>query len=119
VRRITKTIRREMKRRATVEPVIGHLQAEHRIRRSYLKGRAGDRINAVLAAAGDNVALLLRWLKVLLRALFKMLVAADRQTQLAEIIKRQGSSRTTPDGFSVAVAAIRTLCRIASISRLR
>ena len=31
VRRLTKTIRREMRRLAAVEPVIGHLKAEHRI----------------------------------------------------------------------------------------
>ena len=49
VRRVAKTIRREMKRRAAVEPVIGHLKAEHRMERSYLKGRDGDRANAVLA----------------------------------------------------------------------
>ena len=41
-----------MKRRAAVEPVIGHVKAEHRMDRNYLKGRVGDRINAVLAAAG-------------------------------------------------------------------
>jgi len=33
-------------------PVIGHVKAEHRMDRNYLKGRLGDRINAVLAAAG-------------------------------------------------------------------
>jgi IS5 family transposase len=37
---------------AAVEPVIGHLKAEHRMNRNYLKGRDGDRINAVPAAAG-------------------------------------------------------------------
>ena len=62
VRRVTRPIRREMKRRAAVEPVIGHLKAEHRMSRNYLKGRDGDRINAVLAAAGYNFSLLLRWL---------------------------------------------------------
>ena len=40
-----------MKRRAAVAPVIGHLKAEHRMDRNYLKGRLGDRINAVLTAA--------------------------------------------------------------------
>jgi len=49
-RRVTRPIRREMKRRAAVEPVIGHLKAEHRMGRNYLKGRDGDRANAVLAA---------------------------------------------------------------------
>jgi IS5 family transposase len=73
VRRVTRPIRREMKRRAAVEPVIGHLKAEHRLGHNYLKGRHGDRSNAVLAAAGYNFALLLRWLRRLLRALFQAL----------------------------------------------
>ncbi len=58
-RRVTRPIRREMKRRAAVEPVIGHLKPAHRLGRNCLKGRNGDRANAVLAAAGDNFALLL------------------------------------------------------------
>ena len=61
MRRVTKPIRREMKRRAAVEPVIGHVKAEHRMERNYLKGRDGDRANAVLAAAGYNFSLLVRW----------------------------------------------------------
>ncbi|MET4448593.1 hypothetical protein ABIB75_006903 [Bradyrhizobium sp. GM2.2] len=56
-----------MKRRAAVEPVIGHLKAEHRMSRNHLKGRARDRINPVLAAAGFNFHLLLRWFERLLR----------------------------------------------------
>jgi IS5 family transposase len=69
VRRVTASIRREMKHRAAVEPVIGHVKAEHRMDRNYLKGRLGDRINAVLAAAGYNFGLLLRWLAELLRVI--------------------------------------------------
>jgi transposase, IS5 family len=76
VQRVTRPIRREMKRRAAVEPVIGHVKAEHRMSRNYLKGRDGDRINAVLAAAGYNFGLLLRWLASLLRALVRMLWGA-------------------------------------------
>jgi len=74
VHRVTSAIRREMRRRAAVEPVIGHVKAEHRMDRNYLKGREGDRANAVLAAAGYNFSLLLRWLEVLLRALIQALV---------------------------------------------
>jgi transposase, IS5 family len=62
-----------MKRRAAVEPVIGHMKAEHRMDRNHLKGREGDRANAVLAAAGYNFSLLLRWLEWLLRALITAL----------------------------------------------
>lgn len=73
VRGVTATIRREMKRRAAVEPVIGHVKAEHRMQRNYLKGRDGDRANAMLAAAGYNFGLLLRWFAAFLRALITAL----------------------------------------------
>ena len=68
-RRMTPAIKREMKRRAAIEPVIGHLKQDHRMGRNYLTGRDGDRINAVLAAAGYNFSLLLRWFEELLRVL--------------------------------------------------
>src|SRR6202021_3236346 len=71
-----KAIRREMRRRAAVEPVIGHLKDDHRMRRNHLKGRDGDRINAVLAAAGFNFSLLLRWFRRLLCALLLILARA-------------------------------------------
>ncbi len=83
VRRVTASIRREMRRRAAVEPVIGHLEAEHRMGRNYLKGPAGDRINALLAAAGDNFGLLLRWLATILRALIMALNQTDPITRVA------------------------------------
>jgi IS5 family transposase len=83
VRRVTRAIRREMRRRAAVEPVIGHLKSDHRMDRNYLKGRAGDRANAVLAAAGYNFALLLRWLDELLCALFAVLCRAVARAALA------------------------------------
>ena len=85
VRRVTKTIRREMKRRAAVEPVIGHLKAEHRMGRNYLKGRDGDRINPLLAAAGFNFHLLLRWFERFLRALIQVLWSISRPAQYTSI----------------------------------
>jgi transposase, IS5 family len=72
VRRVTKAIRREMRRRAAVEPVIGHLKDDHRMRRNYLKGRDGDRINAVLAAVGHNFSLLRHWFEGFLRVLLSI-----------------------------------------------
>ena len=70
VRSVTKAIRREMRRRAAVEPVIGHLKDGHRMRRNYLKGRD---INAVLAAAGHNFSLHLRRFEALSRVLLLVL----------------------------------------------
>ena len=63
---MTPKIKRDMRRRSAVEPVIGHMKAEHRMGRDYLWDRQGDAINAVLAAAGYNFSLLLRWLRLLL-----------------------------------------------------
>jgi IS5 family transposase len=51
---------RWMKRRAAVEPSIGHLKAEHRLERNRLKGVAGDAFNAILSAAAMNFQKLLR-----------------------------------------------------------
>ena len=61
------TIKKELRRRSAVEPIIGHLKAAHRLDRNYLKGRQGDRINAILAAAGYNFKRIAAWLKALLR----------------------------------------------------
>jgi IS5 family transposase len=70
-----------MKRCAAIEPVIGHRKAEHRMDRNYLKGREGDLINAMLAAAGYNFSLLIRWLADLLHALI-LLIAVTRPTAM-------------------------------------
>ena len=59
-------IKRELRRRSAVEPVIGHLKAEHRMGRNYLAGTHGDAANAVLAAAGYNFRRLFEWLALLL-----------------------------------------------------
>jgi hypothetical protein len=65
----------EMRRRAAVEPVIGHLKEEHRMGRNYLAHRKGDLNNAVLAAVGYNFRRLIRWLRILLRLFLAMLFA--------------------------------------------
>ena len=61
-RRLTPQIKRELRRRAKKKKK----KAEHRMGRNYLAHHAGDAVNAVLAAAGYNFHLLLRWLELLL-----------------------------------------------------
>jgi IS5 family transposase len=58
-------IKRQLKRRAAIEPVIGHMKEDGRLGRNFLKGRHGDRINAILAGVGQNVRLLLRWFRII------------------------------------------------------
>lgn len=42
------------RRRAAIEPVIGHLKHDHRMARCYLKGVVGDAINLFMASAAFN-----------------------------------------------------------------
>jgi IS5 family transposase len=71
-------IKRELRRRSAVEPVIGHLKSEHRMGRNYLLHREGA-ANAVLAAAGYNFRRLIKWLSLLL---FKILARSSLELRL-------------------------------------
>jgi IS5 family transposase len=59
-------IKRKLRRRSAIEPIIGHLKAEGHLGRCYLKGRAGDAANVVLSAVGHNFRRILAWLRQLL-----------------------------------------------------
>lgn len=72
---IPKTLWRWMKRRAAIEPSIGHLKEERRMERCRLNGAEGDKINAVLSAAGMNFSKLLAALGVLWSFLLERSVA--------------------------------------------
>ena len=74
-RGVTDAIKRELRRRSAVEPVIGHAKADHRMGRNFLKGAHGDAANAVLAAAGYNFRRLLAWLAIIWRVLSTAMLA--------------------------------------------
>jgi IS5 family transposase len=57
-KKLTNVQRKWLRRRSAVEPVIGHLKADHGMRRCWLKGETGDALHAVLCAVGFNI----RWL---------------------------------------------------------
>ena len=61
--------RKRFRRRAGIEPIIGHLKSDHRLKRNFLKGFAGDQINLLMAAAAFNFRKWMRevifWLKKL------------------------------------------------------
>jgi IS5 family transposase len=72
-RGVTPTIRREIRRRAGIEPVIGQRKADGHLGRNFLAGAAGDAINLILAAAGHTLRLLRAWLIQLLAFLLSLL----------------------------------------------
>ena len=80
-RGVTDAIKRDLRRRSAIEPVIGHAKSDHRMDRNYLKGSEGDAINAVLAAAGYNFRRLLAWLRLFLRAWLATIMATNTDHQ--------------------------------------
>jgi transposase, IS5 family len=59
-KRLTDEERRLLKRRQAIEPIIGHLKADHRMDRCHLMGSQGDALHVLLCAAGYNIRWLLR-----------------------------------------------------------
>ena len=68
-------IKRELRRRSAIEPVIGHMKSDGHLGRNFLKGRLGDQLNAILSAVGYNFRLVLKWLRALLRLILLDLLA--------------------------------------------
>ena len=60
-KRLTRTLKALLRRRAAIEPVIGHLKHDHRMERNHLLGQEGDRINALLTGCGFNLRKLWRF----------------------------------------------------------
>jgi IS5 family transposase len=58
-------IRKELRRRTVIEPVIGHLKADCLMGRNHLRGVTGDRVNALFAGIGYNLRRLLAWFRKL------------------------------------------------------
>lgn len=77
-RGVTAAIKRELKRRSVVEPLIGHLKNEGRLGRNYLHGVSGDKINVLMVAAGYNFKLILRYLKDIFFFIFVWLFSQEK-----------------------------------------
>lgn len=75
-KRLSDEERKLLKRRQAIEPIIGHLKADHRMDRCHLKGEEGDALHAVLCAAGYNIRWLLCW-----RKWQKSAASTNRKTQ--------------------------------------
>ena len=97
-RGVTDAIKRDLRRRSAVEPVIGHAKNEHRMGRNFLKGSHGDAANAVLAAAGYNFRRLLAWLAAFWRVFVMARIAALQD----ECIPTEAAARTQAPNPSLA-----------------
>ncbi|CAN7433703.1 IS5 family transposase [Caballeronia sp. LjRoot34] len=62
-RGITRGLRAMIRRRSAIEPAIGHMKADGKLDRNWLKGALGDAMHAVLCGAGHNLRMILRTLR--------------------------------------------------------
>ena len=84
-RGLTPTIKRELRRRSAIEPMIGHMKADGRLGRNYLLGVAGDAMNALLVAAGHNLRLILNWLRLFIAWLIAVLISSSAQPDTSQV----------------------------------
>jgi IS5 family transposase len=78
-------LRKRKKRRSAVEPKIGHIKSDNRMNRNFLKGKEGDRMNALLAGIGANIRKLLAAFRPALwkLAMIHVILKQIRQWQLS------------------------------------
>lgn len=74
---------RLFRKRAGIEPTIGHLKSDYRLGRNYYKGVAGDAVNALLAAAAYNFKRAMNALLDLIRKICEILWKYDISQNLA------------------------------------
>jgi len=93
--------RKRCRRRAAIEPIIGHLKTDFRLTRNFLKGIAGDEINLLMAACAWNMA---KWMRESILFLFALIfrpknapgIAKKRFSQLKELLGPIGRNFTGP-----------------------
>jgi len=76
-------LRKAFRRRAAIEPVIGHLKQDYRLMRSYLKGILGDSVNVMLAAAAWNLRKWMREAVLFCLQLWRWLLAVHSSPNLS------------------------------------
>lgn len=82
-RGITPAQKKRQKRRNAIEPIIGHLKNDRKVGpRNWLKGRIGDKINAIAMAIGFNLRKILKGLSwCLFKILFWLMSPNNKQLQ--------------------------------------
>lgn len=54
-RKLGKMLKRDLRRRAAIEPALDHMKSDGLLRRNFLEGVVGDAQNIILSGAGNNM----------------------------------------------------------------
>lgn len=85
-RGLTPTVKRELRRRSAIEPMIGHMKEDGRLGRNHLLGTAGDAMNALLVGAGHNLRLILNWLRLFVACMIAALRSLWAQPDTPKLV---------------------------------
>ena len=112
---LSKQQRRWLKRRQSIEPLIGHTKSDHRMERCWLKGALGDALHALSCAAGYNIRWLLRAIARLgagVTSLRRLMAAILRWLGTSPSSTGRGNPFAAVSGLAVNGRPIRTLPQI-------
>ena len=99
------TMKRELKRRSAILPMIGHANNDGRLGRNSLLAIDGDKINALLAATGHNLRLVLARLA---RFLARFIGAVGRLMAKGGQISSDGDPKFVFSNIGLRLSAITT-----------
>lgn len=71
--------RKRFRKRAGIEPIIGHLKSDYRLIRNFLKGSVGDSINLMLAAAAFNFKKWMKRVRLFFTVIFNAVILKNNQ----------------------------------------
>lgn len=111
---LSKQQRRWLKRRQSIEPLIGHTKSDHRMERCWLRGAVGDALHALSCAAGYNIRWLLRAIARLgagVASLGLLLAAILRWLGASLSLAGRGNPFAAIVGFAVDARSIRASVR--------
>jgi hypothetical protein len=104
---LTEQERHLLKRQQAIEPVIGHLKADHRMNRCHPKGQTGDAIHATVCATRYKDRRMVRMIRKNGEQPFSSLIDA---LGLATCIRGIQSSMTINALFSFKTQTARAIC---------
>jgi IS5 family transposase len=81
-------IKRELRRRTVIEPIIGHIKSDCLLARNHLHKAIGDRVNALFAGIGYNFRRILSWIRRLCSSLLQIVIFFIKQQTLPQYIHK-------------------------------
>jgi IS5 family transposase len=90
-RKLPAQLKRLLRRRQVVEPVIGHMKADGLLARNWLRGEFGDALHAVMCGAGHNLRLILARLRALYCALIAAIALRSQSDQFSVMAAHSSS----------------------------